>query len=80
MSIGCVGKSGHLFGFLRRYLLNLTIIIDKATIGANDLKVLTYLGHDWALANKYFPLHVTCLVNIGEEVVRKQSSHTSKNH
>ena len=23
MSIGCVGKSGHLFGFLRHYLLNI---------------------------------------------------------
>ncbi len=27
MSIGCVGKFGHLFGFLRHYLLNILILL-----------------------------------------------------
>ncbi len=32
MSIGCVGKLGHLFGFLRHYLLSLNAKIFEITM------------------------------------------------
>ncbi len=66
MNIGCVGKLGHLFGFLRHYLLN-TLLYNFTT--GNHIEIVRF---------RYNPCEAMTsrCEDIGQKRLRKNSEQT----